>query len=157
MKKNICFFLFLAFTVFLSCKNATENPKQKLLNAFKDQKIDSAWNFETAENDSMKTAAFRNKAIGERIEISSRDTSLVIGFFSRENKLTHSSMLFKSELFRHDSLLYVEITDPSGKQIDKILLPSAKKRVSITAPAQPSITTFGNFDACFYDFNCKQR
>jgi hypothetical protein len=155
MKLIIFFFASMAFTFLFSCKNAAENPKQNLLDAFKNQKIDSSWNFETMENDSMKTSAFKNKAIGEQIVLQALDTNLVIGYFSHESKRTHSSTLYKSLLVRQGSLLYIVITDPSDKQIDKVVLPAAKKTPSTTQPTPGG--SFGSFDKCFYEFNCKER
>ncbi|HET9825969.1 MAG TPA: hypothetical protein VFP87_11575 [Chitinophagaceae bacterium] len=155
MKVCTFFFAILAFLFLSSCKNAAENSRQKLLDAFKDQKVDSSWNFETTENDSIKTSAFKNKAIGEQIVLQARDTSLVIGYFSHENKRTQSSTMYKSQLVRRDSLLYVVLNDPSGKQIDKVMLPAAKKTLTPTQPTPGG--SFGSFEKCFYDFNCKER
>jgi len=157
MKKNIPFFIFLLSIIFFSCKSKTENPKQKLLDAFAKQNIDSTWNFETYEDDSSRMAAFKNKNIREHISLPDKDTSVVIGFFSKEDKMNHSSTKYKAELFRRDSSLYIDITDPSDKQLDRIALRAAHKKQAVPSVAPAATGSFGSLNDCFYDFNCNQR
>ena len=159
MKKiNCSVFLPALFMVFNSCGNlkTVETPKQKLLNAFKDRGIDTTWNFETSETDSLMTAAFRNKTIGEQIQISG-DTNIIIGYFSRENKLSRSSTTFRAEVIKRDSTLYIESKDAAGKLVDRIDYPAVSKRPAGSGTGVVVPGGFNSLEDCIKDFNCKHR
>lgn len=156
MKKCISFPLFILMAALFSCNDSkVESPKQELLDAFKDQKIESDFNFETSENDSLTTAAFKNKAISNQIMLTTRDTSLVIGYFSEKNKKTSSSSVHKYELIMHDSAVYIEISDATKKIIDKITYPAIIDNTGGVTPPVPD--GFDSINDCIADFNCTRR
>jgi len=154
MTNNSPLILFLVIASLFSCSNQKiNNPKQKLFDAFQTEKIDPSWNFETVENDSMITSIFKNKAVGDRIFLSTLDTSIVLDYFSQENKLTHSSLMFKSKLIRQDSLLYIEVADAANKLIRRISYPTMKNRIP-DGSAPPVSGGFGSLEDCIDDFYC---
>ena len=153
MKKYISFPLLIFIVTLFSCNDSkVKSPKQELLDSFKDQKIESAFNFETSENDSLVTNAFKNKAVSGQIMLTTRDTSIVIGYFSEKNKKTASSSALKYELIMRDSVVYIEISDAAKKIIDKIIYPAIKSTTGGIPPPLPD--GFNSINDCIADFNC---
>ena len=135
MKQLVVLFCLSGFMCLLSCTpTAVDTAKQELLKAIADEQISADFTYTATTSDAGTTTVFRNDAVNEKLVLESRDTTILLGFYTERKKGEKAGTIYKSQLRLKDSVLTIEVTDLKGNLQDRVAYPTPQQVLKAPAP-----------------------